>query len=300
MLTQYSKFVFLLAVSVLCLAAATPAKIIVVASIPDLGSIASTIGGDNVSVSSITKADANPHSVEVFPSYMAKVSRATLYLKGGLALDQWADAIIDGSRNNHLVVVDCSKDVRVLDKPSGKVDASQGDVHPEGNPHYWLNPENGIVIAQNILAGLQKADPSQSAVYVSNFERFKTDCASKIAVWKQALKPMAGRNILEYHSSWVYFATAFGLNIVGHVEPFPGIPPTGKHLAELVSIIKKENVAFIIQEPYFPGDAPKFLNRQTGIPVLKLAPACQGVDANDYFAHFDAIVSAILKTQGGK
>lgn len=293
---SYMKSALLGVALVLCFVSTSFAKIIVVASIPDFGSIASYIGGDKVTVSSITKADANPHSVEVFPSYMAKVSQAAVYLKGGLALDQWADGIIDGSRNNHLIVVDCSRDVAVLDKPTGKVDASLGDVHPEGNPHYWLNPENGVVIARNILTGFQKADPAQADVFASNFARFKAECESKVATWKETLKPLASRNILEYHSSWVYFAAAFGLTIVGHVEPFPGIPPTGKHLAELVNLIQKDKVAFVIQEPYFPGDAPKFLNRQTGIPILKIAPACQGVAAPDYFTHFDSIVGEILKS----
>ncbi len=152
----------------LVMSVAASAKVRIVASLPDLGSIAAYIGGDKVSVSSITNANANPHSVEVFPSYMAKVSQAALYLKCGLELDQWADAIIDGSRNNNLAVVDCSNGIEVLEKPTGKVDASKGDVHPFGNPHYWLNPANGIIIARNILAGLQKVDPDNAQVYQTN------------------------------------------------------------------------------------------------------------------------------------
>ena len=257
MFARYTKSILLISAFMLVTFSLVQAKILVVSSVPDLGSIAAAIGGENISVSSITKADSNPHSVEVFPSYMAKVSRAGVYLKVGLALDQWADAIIDGSRNNRLIVVDCSKNINVLEKPAGKVDASLGDVHPDGNPHYWLDPENGIIVAQNILHGLQEADPAKSAIYASNFERFKSECESRYAAWKKVLSPLAGRNILEYHSSWIYFATAFGLSIKGHVEPFPGIPPTGKHLAKLVDLIKKGNIAFIIQEPYFPNDAPQ-------------------------------------------
>jgi zinc/manganese transport system substrate-binding protein len=276
------------------------ATVRIVASLPDLGSIASYIGGDKVEVASIAQANANPHSVEVFPSYMAKAARASLFLKCGLALDQWADAIIDGSRNNNLTVVDCSTGINVLEKPVGKVDASKGDVHPFGNPHYWLDPSNGVMIAQNILEGLEKVDQSNSAFYTANFEKFKSECGSKILVWKSQIKPLIGKKIISYHSSWVYFASAFGLTVRGMVEPFPGIPPTGNHLAVLVDLIKKEQCAFLIQEPYFPGDAPNFLNRQTAIPIVKCSPACADVKPLAYFAHFDAIINQIVKLTGGK
>jgi zinc/manganese transport system substrate-binding protein len=276
------------------------AAIKVVASLPDLGSIAAYIGGDKVEISSIAKSNTNPHSVEVFPSYMAKVARAALYLKCGLALDQWADAIIDGSRNNHLVIIDCSSGIDVLDKPTGKVDASKGDVHPFGNPHYWLNPSNGIVIGQNVLEGLRKVDPANAAVYLANFEKFKSECGSKITSWKERLKPMEGKYIISYHSSWAYFADAFGLTIAAMVEPFPGIPPTGNHLAELVNLIKEKNAVFIIQEPYFSDDAPKFLSRQTGILVFKFAPACSSVKPTSYFDHFEDITNRINAISGGK
>jgi len=268
--------------------------------LPDLGSIASYIGGDKVEVASIAQANANPHSVEVFPSYMAKAARASLFLKCGLALDQWADAIIDGSRNNNLTVIDCSMGIDVLEKPVGKVDASKGDVHPFGNPHYWLDPSNGVVIAQNILEGLKKVDGANSAFYTANFEKFKSECTIKIAAWKSQLSPLNGKKIISYHSSWIYFAHAFGLIVSGMVEPFPGIPPTGNHLAVLVDLIKKEQCAFLIQEPYFPGDAPNFLNRQTGIPVLKCSPACADVKPATYFAHFENIINQLVKLTGGK
>ena len=210
------------------------APIRIVAALPDLGSIASYIGGDKVAVSAIARANSNPHSVEVFPSYMAQVSKASIYLKCGLGLDQWSDAIIDGSRNNKIIAVDCSEGIAVLEKPIGKVDASLGDVHAFGNPHYWLDPENGIVIAQNIAAILQKVDPVNAAYYSSRLVQFRKECLDKISGWKEKLKSLRGAKIMTYHSSWAYFADAFGFSIVAKVEPFPGIPPSGNHLAKLV------------------------------------------------------------------
>jgi len=271
----------------------------IVSAITDLGSIASYIGGDQVTVFSIAKANSNPHSIEVFPSYMARVSGAAIYLKVGLGLDQWSDAIIDGSRNGGILVIDCSNGVSVLEKPIGKVDASLGDVHPFGNPHYWLNPGNGAVIAKNILAGLQKIDPSNAAAYSARADKFGKECHARIATWKEKLKPFYGTDIITYHSSWAYFADAFGLAIAAKVEPYPGIPPTGNHLADLVAIIKRENIRFILQEPYFSDDAPRFLNRQTGVRVIKCAPSCADSKPGSYFEHFDILVNQFL-LQGGK
>jgi zinc/manganese transport system substrate-binding protein len=296
----FSKIIIAAAIATAMFTGISQGTIRIVVALPDLGSIASYIGGDKVEVTSIAQANANPHSVEVFPSYMAKAARASLFLKCGLALDQWADAIIDGSRNNHLTIIDCSNGIEVLEKPKGKVDASKGDVHPFGNPHYWLDPSNGIVIAQNILEGLKKVDEPSSAVYTANFEKFKSECSLKIALWKSQLKPLDGKKIISYHSSWVYFASAFGLIISGMVEPFPGIPPTGNHLADLVELVKKEHCVFLIQEPYFPGDAPNFLKRQTGIPIVKCSPACADVKPLSYFTHFENIISQIVALTGGK
>ena len=271
------------------------AKMQVAAALPDLGSIASYIGGDKVEVFSIAKNNANPHFVEVLPSYMIKVSRAAIYLKCGLAMDQWSDEIIDGSRNDRLLVVDCSAGVSALQKPIGKVTAEMGDVHPEGNPHYWLDPSNGIAVAGNVLAALKKADPANSAYYDSNYQSFKSESKKRIAGWKLKMSKLSGQKIIGYHSSWVYFASAYNLPIAGYVEPLPGIPPTGKHLAELTDLIKRDNISILIQEPYFSDEAPMYLSRQTGIKVYKIAPSCADIKSDSFFNHFDDVVKQLTK-----
>jgi zinc/manganese transport system substrate-binding protein len=272
---------------------ASAAKVRIGASIPDLASIARYLGGDKVEVFAIAKANSNPHQVEVLPSYMIKVSRAALYLKVGMSLDQWADAIIDGARANALVVKDCSNGVHVLEKPDGKVDASMGDVHPQGNPHYWLEPANGVVAAGNILEGLKQVDAGNAAVYEANFQKFKSEAEARDKAWKEKLAAWKGRKIITYHSSWAYLADNFGMLVADHVEPFPGIPPSGGHLAKLVEEIKADHIGLLLQEPYFKDDAPQFLARQTGIKVVKAPPSCEGIEAGDYFKHFDDIVAKI-------
>ncbi len=269
------------------------AKVKIAASLPDLASIAATVGGDQVDVFSIAKSNANPHFVEVLPSYMIKVSRVDLYLKAGLSLDQWADAIIEGSRNSKIQIVDCSNGVEVVEKPNGKVDASLGDVHPQGNPHYWLNPANGIQVAENIRDALKQADPSHAALYDANADKFKVEAEKRIQGWQIKMAPFKGASAITYHSSWIYFTHAFGIKVVGHVEPFPGIPPTAKHLQELVDLIKTQKVGILIQEPYYQDKDPKFLTSQTGIRVFRFTPSCDGIGPGDYLKHFDIIVDGL-------
>lgn len=286
------------AVAVALMAGAAAAKVKVAASLPDLASIAAYVGGGEVEVFSIAKPNSNPHFVEVLPSYMIKVSRTAVYLKAGLALDQWADAIIEGARNPDLLVEDCSGGIEVLEKPAGKVDASQGDVHPQGNPHYWLDPANGPIIASHVRAALSKADPKHADLYAANEKRFAEECGKRNGEWHARLSGLKGAAAVTYHSSWAYFANAFGLRIVGYVEPFPGIPPTARHLQELTEKIKAEKARILIHEPYYGDSDPKFLERQTGIKVFRFTPSCEGSGPGEYLKHFETIVAGLAGAGG--
>jgi zinc/manganese transport system substrate-binding protein len=271
------------------------AKVKIVASLSDLASIAEFIGGDKVEVQGICQGTSNPHFVEVLPSYMMKVSKAQLYLKVGLGLDFWANPIIDGSRNGKLVVLDCSKGIEVLEKPTTKVDASMGDVHPEGNPHYWLDPANGLVIAQNIVSGLIKVDPDNASFYESQFVQFEQKLNQKQKEWSEKAQSLKGLKMVTYHESWPYFASRFGIEVVGFVEPKPGIEPTPSHTAQLIQQIKNQNIKIIGKEPYFSDRAPKAISRATGALVVDLPPSVGGApEARDYFALFDYLLDALL------
>jgi zinc/manganese transport system substrate-binding protein len=165
-----------------------------------------------------------------------------------------------------------------------------GDVHPFGNPHYWLDPRNGGVVAANVAEGLAAVDPPHAADYRSRAEAFAKKCT---AAWESARKDADGiavKRILTYHRSWPYFAAAFGLEVAGTVEPVPGIPPTGKHLAELVGIVKSEKIALLLEEPYFSDDPGQFLAREAGVRVVKAAPSCDAPTAGSYLTHLADIV----------
>jgi ABC-type Zn uptake system ZnuABC Zn-binding protein ZnuA len=171
-------------------------------------------------------------------------------------------------------------------------------VHPNGNPHYWLDPRNGGVVARTIASALGKIDPAHAANFASRAEAFASQADEEEAKGTTALAALQGRNIITYHASWVYFAHAYGLSIVGTVEPVPGIPPTGKHLAELIDMIKGNRVGFLLQEPYFSDDAGEFLNREAQVKVVHASPSCDTVDAGSYLAHFDQIIREMTTGQG--
>jgi zinc/manganese transport system substrate-binding protein len=269
------------------------AKIRIAASINDLASIANSVGGDEVEVFSIARPTADTHRIEVLPSYMVKVSRAQMYLKVGLGLDQWADGIIDGSRNEHIRVVDCSKDVPVLEKPTQQVNASMGDVHPYGNPHYWLDPRNGAVVARNVAEALAAADPKHADEYRSRAETFAKQAEETWNRGKKVAEAMPVKVVITYHRSWTYLANAFGLEVAAEAEPVPGIPPTGKHLAEIVKVAKERKVPVFLQEPWFSQDAGKFLTREAGLHVVVASPSCDQTTAGSYLAHFDQLFAEI-------
>jgi zinc/manganese transport system substrate-binding protein len=271
------------------------AKLRVAASINDLASIASSVGGPDVEVFSIARPTSDVHRVEVLPSYMVKVSRAKLYLKVGLGLDQWADGIIDGSRNEHLTIVDCSKDVPVLEKPT-KVDASMGDIHPFGNPHYWLDPRNGAIVARTVADAFSKADPAHAEGYRTRAEAFAKEAEETWEKGKATAERIPVRSMITYHASWSYFANAFGFRIDGTAEPVPGIPPTAKHLAQLIDVVKAHKIPVFLQEPYFSDDAGKFLNRQGGLRVIVASPSCDAPTAGSYLAHFNTILGSLAST----
>lgn len=268
----------------------TLAKTVVVASTEDLAALAREVGGGAVDVESIARGNQDPHFVELLPSYMVRVSRADLYLKVGMDLDYWAQSVIDGSRNARLTVLDCSTAVpldRRLEVPD-RVDPSMGDVHKFGNPHYWLDPENGRLVARSIAGALSKIDAAGAAGYRSRLAAFEARLDARLESWRKAAAGLSGLPILTYHNSWPYFCRAFGIVVSGWLEPKPGVKPSPSHVAKLVGQVKSEGIALIAYEPYFESRTPQLIGRQTGVPVVVLAPSVGGVpEVTDYLGLFD-------------
>jgi len=274
-------------------------KVKIVTSITDMADIAKTIGGKNVSVLSIARGNQNPHYVEVMPSYMLKVRKADLYLKIGMELDLWSDQIIDGSRNRNIQVVDCSNHVHRLEVPSSKVDAGQGDVHRMGNPHYWLDPTNGIIIAETIANALISIDPKHRVEYENNLSKFEKTINEKIQIWNANFANLEGKKIIFYHNSWPYFSESFGLDVRQFLEPKPGITPSPSHLDKLIRLINQEHISVIAMEPYFSPKAPEYLKSKTGSHVVELAQSVDALpEADSYINLFETNLQKLQAVMG--
>ena len=269
-------------------------KLKVVTATEDLASLAREVGGDRIEVTSIAKGYQDPHFVEPKPSFILLLNRADLLIVVGRELEiGWLPPLIQQSRNAKLQpgadgYLDASLTARILELPTGQITRAMGDVHPLGNPHYWLDPENGRRIAQAIqkkLAAVQPADATYFAGREADFEKRLTDAEKR---WDAATAPYRGTKVVTYHASWPNFAEHFGLDVAGYVEPRPGIPPSPGHTLDLIGQMKRLNVKVIFVEPYFDPKTPEAIGRDTGAKVLVMAPSVGGVpEATDYFKLFD-------------
>jgi zinc/manganese transport system substrate-binding protein len=283
------------------LAAATSfAKVKVVASLSDLADLTKVIGGDRVDVDYIVRGSQNPHFIEVKPSFMMKLKSADLFVTIGMGLEIWAPQIIDGSRNPNLTVLDCSKNIHKLEIPATKVDASYGDVHPFGNPHYWLDPENAKVILDAIYDSLSKIAPADRDYFKSNMDNYVKKLDAKIAEWTALMRPLKGMKLVSYHTSFSYFANRFGLSIVGYVEPKPGIPPTPSHSTELIQMMRSSEVKAIGLEQYYEDSTPEQIAQTTGAKLVRLCTSVGGLEGTgDYLNLIDYDVRALVAAYKG-
>lgn len=272
----------------------------VVATTEDLASLAREVGGDKVTVVALAKGYQDPHFVDPKPSFILEVSRADLLVVVGRELEiGWLPPLLTSGRNAKVQpgssgYLDASANVKILEIPSGQITRAMGDVHPQGNPHYWLDPSNGRRIAQTIKDRLGQLSPADRAYFDGRYAAFDKKLAAAEGRWDAMMAPYKGTKIVTYHRSWPNFMERFGLNVIGYVEPKPGIPPTTSHTIELIDEMKKQGVKLIVVEPYFDLKTPKAVIQQVGGEVLVLAPSVGGAkEASDYIALFDYDVSAV-------
>jgi zinc/manganese transport system substrate-binding protein len=269
-------------------------KLRIMTATTDLAALAQEVGGDKVDVESVARGYQDPHFVEAKPSFLLKLRRADLLIVVGLELEiGWLPPLITQSTNPKIQVgapgyFDASRFAKILEIPTGQVTRAEGDVHPLGNPHYWLDPENGLRIARAIQDKLSEMRPNDSAYFAQRYASFEQRLKQADQQWLAEMKPYAGRKIVTYHRSWPNFAEHFNLNVVGYVEPRPGIPPSPQHTVELIGMMKRDGVKVIVVEPYFDLKTPNSVARETGGQVLVLTPSVGGEkEITDYFKLFD-------------
>jgi zinc/manganese transport system substrate-binding protein len=270
-------------------------KFRVVTSTEDLASITREVGGDRVDVIALAKGYQDPHFVDPKPSFILAVNRADLYIAVGRDLELgWLPPLVTSSRNAKVQpgasgYLDASRSVRILEIPTGQITRAMGDVHPLGNPHYWLEPGNGRLIAAAVRDKLSELSPENTATFAERYDDFDRRLSAAEARWDGVMAPYKGTKLVTYHRSWPNFMERFGLEVVGYVEPKPGIPPSPLHTIQLIEEMKRDGVALIVVEPYFNLKTPEaIVNQVTGGRVLVLAPSVGGVkEVTNYIELFD-------------
>ena len=277
-------------------------KLNVITATTDLSALAQEVGGDKINVESLAKGYQDPHFVEAKPSFLLKLRQADLLVVVGLQLEiGWLPPLITQSGNSRIQVgangyLDASQFAEILEIPQGSITRAMGDVHPLGNPHYWLDPDNGRRVARGIAGKLAEMDPEDTAYFQQRFQDFDRRLSEADKKWQADMKPFHGRKVITYHNSAPNFAHHFGLNVVGFVEPRPGIPPTPSHTLEVINMMKRDHVEVIMVEPYFDRKTPDSIARESGGTVVEYLPSVGGVkEVTTYFQLFDYDIALLTK-----
>lgn len=278
------------------------AQVRVVTSTTDLWDIARQVGGARTTVKHIGEGYQDPHFVEAKPSFVLDLQKADVWAYVGLQLEiGWAPLLVSGARNQKIAPggsgdVDVSKVIPLLDIPSGNVDRSQGDVHPLGNPHYWLDPANGKRIAELFRDRFSMLDPAGAQVYAANTRAFGAKLDTAEQEWAPLLAKIKGRPVVAWHTSWRYFGQYTGINLVGFMEPKPGVPPSPSHLAGLILTMQRTGAKLIIMEPWYDRKTANMVASKTGATVLVLPPSVGGgPGTDDYIAMLRNAVTQVAR-----
>ncbi len=282
-------------------------KLNVVTTTADLAALAQEVGGDRVNVQAIAKGYQDPHFVEAKPSFLLLLQRADLLISVGLQLELgWLPPLVSQCGNARVQpgasgYLDASQFAEILEIPAGPVSRAQGDVHPTGNPHYWLDPENGRRVARGIATKLEQLRPQDAPYFEQRFQDFSRRLTEAEKRWDAQMQPYRGRKVVTYHRSWPNFTRRFGLQVMGEIEPRPGIPPGPRHTIELMEMMKREGVKVILVEPYFDLKTPNSIASATGAKVVELLPSVGGEkEASDYFKLFDYDLGLISQAFQGQ
>ena len=287
------------ALGIAATASTATAQLRVVATTPDLASLAREIGGNKVSVMALAKPTEDPHFVDAKPSHVVTLNRADVLIDGGAELELgWLPPLLESARNAKIAAgapgrVVASTGIRMVEIPTS-FDRSKGDVHSLGNPHFLVDPANAKIVARNIADHFSKMDPKNASAYAANLARFNSTVDAKTAAWTAQLAPFRGAKIVTYHKDFVYFANRFGLSVVETLEPKPGIAPSPAHLAGVIGAMKSQNVKVVLVQPYQNRRTAETVARRTGAAVLDM-PQQPGARSNtpSYIQMMDNLVATL-------
>ncbi|HEU5217024.1 MAG TPA: metal ABC transporter substrate-binding protein [Gemmatimonadales bacterium] len=291
-------FVLAAVLSAAALSFPAHAKLKVVATVSDLGAITSAVGGDLVSVETLSRSTQDPHFADAKPSLILSLARADLLVLNGMDLEVgWLPVMLTGSRNAKVQrgepgYLDCSTLITPREVPIQKLDRSMGDIHPGGNPHYTKDPRNAALVARGIADRLSQLDPSHHQQYAANAARFQQALQAKMAEWSKALAPLKGRPVVTYHKSWIYFVDFAGMVEVAFVEPKPGIPPNPAHVTNVLNVIRARDVKVILQEQWYPAATSELLVKNSRAKLVRVPGMTP--EGSDYLSYMDGLVRATI------
>src|SRR5256886_7458147 len=285
----------------ICITAALTgyAKLKVVATLPDLGSLAREVGGDKVDVGVLAKPTEDSHFVDARPSFVVQLRDADVLIDGGAELEiGWLPPLLQNARNPKIEVgkpgrVQASQGVRLMNVPTNATRAA-GDVHALGNPHFMVDPIIAKAVAQHIARSFAAVDPPNAAFYDANYKKFETTINAKLQGWGAIMQDYKDQHVVAYHDSWPYFAHRFGINIDVFLEPKPGIPPSPSHLTDVIQKMKEYHIKAIIVEPYHDRRIAEKVARSTGAKVIDFSQFPGGIPGTDsYVSLIDVLVSRL-------
>ncbi len=297
---KYIKIFFLICLVIIILPLSAASKDIVVTTTQDLASIASVIAGDLLDIQFLAPGKANIHLIELKPSYAVKLTRAKAVIIMGMSFDKWIFRLIENSRNSKIKpgskgYIDASHGCNILGQGE-HTDRTMGDVHPEGNPHYLLDPENGLIIARNVAEKFSVLFPKHKTDFEANLAKFENEYNSFIERIQPQLELIKGQKVITYHKMWEYFSRFTGIELTAEIEPKPGIPPTARHTGDLIRLMKEQSIGIIIRSPFYEKRTADKIASGTGAVVLTLAPQVGAVD--DVKTYFDMFEFNIQKIAG--
>lgn len=295
-----------LSLAMLGLAAPAQARLKVIATVPDLAALAQAVGGKRAEVNALLLPTQDPHFADARPHLALQLNRAQLLCVVGLDLEvAWLPVLQTGARNAAIQrgaggYLDASTVAVLKEVPRSRIDRSMGDIHPGGNPHYLVDPQNGARVARAIAARLKQLDPEGSKEYQQNLERFLTELSAAEKRWRAALAPYRGTPVVAYHKSWVYFTDFAGLRVVEHLEPKPGIPPSSAHVLHVIQAIRAQRARLLLQEEYYPDRTASLVAQKTGVRLLVLRGGADLRKGEGYLARVDALVRAVASALGAR
>ena len=293
------KKILLILCTILACALSAHAKLNVVATLPDFGSLAREIGGDKIDILTLAKPTEDPHFVDARPSFVVSLRGADVLIDGGAELEiGWLPPLLQNARDPKIEIgkpgrVQASQGIRLMNVPTN-VTRAAGDVHALGNPHFMNDPIIAKAVAQHIAQSFAAIDAANAAVYDANYKKFEATINAKLQEWGAAMLPFKGQKAVAYHDSWVYFAHRFGVNIDIFLEPKPGIPPSPSHLTEVIAQMKAQHIKAIIVEPFHDRRIAEKVASATGAKVVEFSQFPGGLPGTDsYVKLIDTLVSRL-------